>query len=70
MQEKPWTAHKWVAALNRGEGVTYLSGKNQQAAYQPPDTSGALPILKTEHRTPTDQKKGRSNSQRLYWWDT
>ena len=46
MQGKPRTAHKQVAALDRGKGMTCLSGENQQAAYQPPSTRGVLHGLK------------------------
>ena len=31
-ERKPQRTHKWVTALNRGKGLTYLSGENQQAA--------------------------------------
>ena len=34
--EKPRKTHKRVTALDKGEGLTYLVGENQQAVHQPP----------------------------------
>ena len=42
MRGKTTETHKQVTALDKGEGLTYLGGENQQAAHWPPATWGTL----------------------------
>ena len=51
--------HKQVAALDKGKGLTYLSGENQQAAHWPPavkplcTSTGGNPYTKENKRKVT-----------------